>query len=473
MRIKNKLILSLGIVLLLSLPLAYASPSFFGDVASNGNIIGISQSGFLGQNSPISNGQTISDNVICLTFYNIHTTTNVSIAISYYQEIGNKTVEIRSQTLNLYMPQFQIINDNVSLYLFKGSYIVDMTYDNVNFTFQYSPVNALFPVHINNNGELAFYSIILLGIGLFVFVLGTLTSEFMIRKMLYFPKMSLSAYFLAFLLGFVAIFVLFNAIYLKILSIPYYYFVIPLFFMSIAIELQLRRGKAKEAIFFGMTDSGKIDRIFINKDKESKSKEYYTGKIPVIDDDIYIGKKKNQTIVIDSTSFIKAFKRLFGFYTYLEMPLDMIEYPNIDDTRIYYFCSIVNDSKKPMLELVKSEYHFFRNRKLNKPKTYKINTSSNAHIGDVISVMTDLKQIDSLAKENNLYAKENKELHAQIQNGAIKADYKFILEAAKLLKPMNKLIPDFKEKQEAENEDNKDKEPDKKQDSDSMEGMYQ
>ena len=452
---------------------SFASPQFFGQSASNGDIIGISQSGFLGQFEPIANGQTISCNVIDLTFYNIHSAQNISIHISYYQQIGNKTVNIRNQTFSFFANQYQIENLNLSLYLFKGQYVVDMYYLNVNFTFAYQPAPALFPVKITNNGELALYSIILLGIGLIIFVLGTLTAEFMIRRMLYFPKMPLSAYFLTFILGIFAVFILFNAIYLKIISIPYYYFVIPLFFMSIAIELQLRRGKAKEAIFFGMQNTGKIERIFFNKDTKSENREIYTGKIPVIDDNVYLGKKKNKYIVIDSKSFLKAFKRLFGFYTYLDMPENMIEYPNIDDDRNYYFCSIVNDSKKPMLELIKPEYHLIRNRHLNKPKTYKINAASNAHIGDVIAVMTNLKQINDLARENNEYSKENMELRAKIMNGAVKADYNFIKKSSKIIKGMNELIPEFKQKMLNESDKKESENKENTENNGNSEGMYQ
>jgi hypothetical protein len=471
MRTKSN-ILIIGILALIILPsVSFAQPQFFGQTAYNGDIIGISQTGFLGVYSPINNGQSINNNIIDLTFYNVQYSQNVSIHISYSQVIGNKTEIVRNQTINFFALQYEIINKNISLYLFKGSFFVDLSYDNVNFTFQYSPVASLFPVNIQTYGQLALYSIILLAVSLFIFVLGTLTAEAMIKRMLYFPKMSLSSIVLSLLLGFIAFFIIYNSIYLKILSIPYYYFVLPVYFMSIAIELQLRSAKTKEAIFFGLTDSGKIERIFINKDKnkDSKNSEYYTGKIPIIDDKIQIGKKQNKTVVIDSSSFIKAFKRLLGFYTFLEIPIGMIEYPNIKNDRIYFFCSIVNNSKNPMLELQKSEYHFIRHREMNKPKTYKINASSNAHIGDVLSVMTDLKQIDSLARENNEYSKENKELHAKIINGSIAADYKFIKEASEILKPLNKLIPDFKEK--IQNEENKE-ESNNEPKTDNSEGMY-
>ena len=211
----------------------------------------------------------------------------------------------------------------------------------------------------------------------------------------------------------------------------------------------------------------------INKDTKSENREIYTGKIPVIDDNVYLGKKKNKYIVIDSKSFLKAFKRLFGFYTYLDMPENMIEYPNIDDDRNYYFCSIVNDSKKPMLELIKPEYHFIRNRHLNKPKMYKLNASSNAHIGDVIAVMTNLKQINDLARENNEYSKENMELRAKIMNGAVKADYNFIKKSSKIIKGMNELIPEFKQKMLNESDKKESENKENTENIGNSEGMYQ
>ena len=471
MKIRNKIIIMSLLALIVVPSLSFAQPQFFGQSASNGDIIGISQSGFLGVYSPIANGQTINNNVIDLTFYNVQNSQNISVLIQYSQTIGNHTQIVRNQTVSFYALQYEILNKNISLYLFKGTFTVNIEYMNVNFTFGYSPVASLFPVNIQTYGELALYSIILLGVSLFIFVLGTLTAEGMIKRMLYFPKMSLSAIVLSLVLGFIAFFIIYNSIYLKILSIPYYYFVLPVYFMSIAIELQLRAPKTKEAIFIGMTDSGKIERIFINKDKnkDSKNSEYYIGKIPVIDDKIQIGNKKNKTVVIDSSSFGKAFKRLFGFYTYLDIPAGMIEYPNVKGDRIYYFSAKVNNSKNPMLELQKSEYHLFRNRHLNKAKTYKINVSSNAHIGDVISVLTDIKQIDALAKENNEYSKENKELHAKIKNGSLYADYKFIRDAAKLIKGLDKLIPEFEEK--IEDIDKKEESSDKT--TNNQEGLYQ
>ena len=455
--------------------IADAQPQFFGQSANNGNIIGISQSGFLGQYAPIQNGQSISNNIIDLTFYNVQYSHNVSINIAYYQSVmtknGTVLKELRTQIISFYAQQYEIINKNISLYLFKGSFIVEMQYRNINFTFSYSPLPALFPVHINTYGQLALYSVVLLFISLVVFILGRLTAEFMLRRMLYFPKMTISGAILIILLGLIGFFIIFNSIYLRILSIPYYYFVVPVFIMSIALELQIGSGKTKEAVFFGMTGNGQIERIFINKDKNSKSKEYYIGKIPIIDDSIRIGILKGKVIVIDKTSFVKAFKRLFGFYTYLEMPSNMIQYPNKDNTREYYFCSFVQNDNEPMLIQEKREYHLFKNRHLNKPKRYRVNASSNAHIGDVISVMTDLKQIDSLAKENNEYAKENKELRAKIINGSIKADYKFIKEAAQMLTGLYDIVPEFKQKLEAEN-DKKENDAENKN-TDNMEGMYE
>ncbi len=474
MRTRNKIII-ISILAFLILPsVAYGQPQFFGQSASNGDIIGISQAGFLGIYSPIAQGQTINNNVIDLTFYNVQYSQNETIHIQYSQQIGNKTEIVRNQTISFYAVQYQILNRNISLYLFKGTFFVLLRYENVNFTFSYSPVPSLFPVQIKTYGELALYSIILLGVSLLVFVLGTLTAEGMIKRMLYFPKMSLSAIVLALLLGFIAFFIIYNSIYLKILSIPYYYFVVPVFLMSVAIELQLRSPKTKEAIFFGMSDSGKIERIFINKNKTDRAYEYFTGKIPIIDDKVQIGFRKNKMIIIDPSSFLKAFKRLFGFYTYLEVPEGMVEYPNIENNRLYYFCSFVNDSKKPMLTLDKGEFHIFRHREKNKPKTYRLNASKNAHIGDVISVLTDVKQIDMLARENNEYSKENKELHAKILNGSIQADYKFIRQAAFLIHGLRELIPDFKEKlndEEEKTKENKGNETNGQKDN--SEGMYE
>ena len=467
MRIKNKLII-ISILAFLVIPsVAYGQPQFFGQSANNGNIIGISQAGFLGIYSPIQNGQVINNNIIDLTFYNVQYSHNISIFIQYSQQIGNKTLIVRNQTVSFYAIQYQIINKNISLYLFKGNFFVLMKYRNINFTFSYSPLPSLFPVVIKTYGELALYSIILLGISLLVFVLGTLTAEAMIKRMLYFPKMSLSAVILSLLLGFISFFIIYNSIYLKVLSIPYYYFIVPVYLMSVAIELQLRTPRTREAIFFGMSDSGKIERTFINKDKGTKAIEYYTGKIPIIDDKVQIGFKQNKMVIIDSSSFLKAFKRLFGFYTYLATPEGMIEYPNMKNDRIYYFCSFVNNSKMPMLTLDKGEFHIFKHKDKNRPKTYHLNASKNAHVGDVISVLTDLKQIDKLAKENNEYSKENKELHSKIVNGSIEADYRFIREAAFLIHGLRELIPDFKEK--LDNENNKEKQNEEK---DNSEGMY-
>ena len=110
MRTKNK-ILIIGILAIIILPsVSFAQPQFFGQTANNGDIIGISQSGFLGVYSPIANGQSINNNIIDLTFYNVQYSQNVSIHISYSQTIGNKTEIVRNQTINFFALQYEIIN---------------------------------------------------------------------------------------------------------------------------------------------------------------------------------------------------------------------------------------------------------------------------------------------------------------------------------------------------------------------------
>lgn len=400
-----------------------SNPQTFGKIADNGVVVGIWYSGFLSSQNPIIESSVIHTNSLFVTIINTH---NTSLSFTMYGNLygSNLSKSVDNISVIHTVAPLSEMSYSLNLPIKSGSFFVKFTYRNIEFTFTYTPVKALFPANINTNAQKITFALEIIFEVALMAIIASIIASLMLKRMFYFPKSNISSVILILLGLGVVIFIFINAVYLYLLSIPYYAYLIPVFIMILFLELQLRHGDLKECVFISISNN------------EHNGKE-----IPVFDDGFYIHKDKNKHYVIDSESTIKAFKRLIGLYTYMDIDKEYIHYTNIDGNREYYFL----EPSKNYRSAIVTKYKEYGNGRFSKHirfKHYKINLSNNAHIGDVISVLSGIRQTNEIAKDKNAYLNENMELKAKIANGSMKANFKFLYKFSKLISTIKDIIPE-------------------------------
>lgn len=400
------------------------NPQTFGKIADNGVVLAFWYVGFLNAQNVIDSSTLIHTNQVFLTIINTHNSSLNFVMSGHIYSQNNLTKNIDNLSVSESVSPLSEQSFQINLPLFTGNFIVKYSYRNVNFSFSYIPVKALFPTNINTVGQKIVFALEII----FEVSMATMTASVMasgmLKKMYYFPKKSASTMILV-ISGFaIALFVILNSVYLYILSIPYYFYLIPVFFSILFLELELRHSGLKESVFVSISKS-----------------EHSAEGIPVFDDSFFIVKYKNKHIVVDSESIYKAFKRLFGLYTYMDFPAEYVHFLNIDGNREYYFLQPDKDFRNAIV----SQYKEHGNGKISKHikfKHYRVNLSSNAHVGDIIRVLAGVSQTVDLAKQKNDYLNENMNLKAQIRNGSVQANFKFLYKFSKLISGIKDIIPE-------------------------------
>lgn len=440
--IKSKLLLLLSIIIITllfaNIPVhsqtknyepftSVSNPNTFGQMADNGVIFAVWYSSFL---TPYQNAQNqnIRTNTVYLTFANPYNySMNMQITLELLNP-NNLTDVQYTNTVNYVVNAYSINSFSLNLPVNKGHFDAIVSYKNLQVNFAYNPSIALLPANINSIGQESIFVIENIGISFIVLMFASVASELMLKRMYYFPKKSISSYILV-LIGFFAImFIWLNALFYYIVAIPYYYYFIPLFIIGLFFELSIRHRDIPESIFIS---------ISTNKNDVGVSE------IPVFDDEYYIIPRKNNFIVINKDSFTKAFKRLFGFYTYLDMPNNIVKYPNLSGKRYYYFLKPSPNYKSAIIQKefpAKSRL----DRIFNKLRTraYLVNLSDTSHLGDVLRVMSGIKTIEELAKQKKSYLDELTDLKIQIQNATITANFQWLFKLSMLIENIKDLIPE-------------------------------
>ena len=440
--IKNKLLLVLPIIIIAllfaNIPAHSQSqnyipfnqvtnPNTFGEMADNGVIFAVWYSGFL-VNYQNAQSQNIRTNSVYVTFANPNNyTMNMLITLELLNPNNLSDVQY-SNTINYVVNAYSINSFSLNLPVSNGHFDALVSYKNVQVTFEYNPSIALLPTNINTIGQESIFVLENIGISFIVLMFASVISELMLKRMYYFPKKSISSYVLV-LIGFFAImFIWLNALYYYIVGIPYYYYFIPLFIIGLFFELSIRHRDIPESVFISIS-TNKND-VGINE-------------IPVFDDEYYIIPRKNDFVVINKDSFIKAFKRLFGFYTYLDMPNNIIKYPNLSGKRYYYFLKPSPNYKSAIIQKeypAKSRFDRIFNKL--RSRAYMVNLSDTSHLGDVLRVMSGIKTIEELAKQKKSYLDELTDLKIQIQNATVTANFQWLFKLSMLIDNIKGLIPE-------------------------------
>lgn len=403
------------------------NPNTFGEMADNGVIFAVWYSGFL-VNFQNAQGQNIRTNNLFVTFANPYNyTMNMLVTVELLNPNNLSKIEY-SHTQNFIVNGLSIQSFSLNLPVNTGHYDAIIQYENVQVQFEYNPSVALLPANINTIGQESIFVLENIGISFTVLMIASISSEIMLKKMYYFPKKSLSTYILVILGFFATIFIWLNALYYYIVSIPYYYYFIPLFFIALFFELSIRHKDIPESVF-----------ISISTNKNDADGD----EIPVFDDEYYIIPRNDKYIVINKDSFLKAFKRLFGIYTYLEMPNNIVKYSNLKGNRYYYF---LEPSDKYRTAITQKDYpaesRFEKIFNKVRTKSYITNLSNTAHLGDVLRVMTNIKQIEQLAKEKKNYLDELTELKIKIHNATMTANFQWLYKIGMLVDNIKDFIPE-------------------------------
>ncbi|MCL5782524.1 MAG: hypothetical protein M1476_01270 [Candidatus Thermoplasmatota archaeon] len=233
-----------------------ASPVLFGKAASNGILIGFFYSPPLGNIIIVHRDTSVPVDQLQYAVYNPGPGTSINLTIEQYSLAAqNLTIKSGNQTLtrvifvqsnvqwdnqSILSPSKTIVQGNISLPLASSPLDVQISYAGAVFQFRHQTAPAALPLILTQGGELEIWLSAFL-LGSFIWVLGAVTARKIIDRVKWWPKRSFSGWILI-LMAFGIGIGFFGATYYYDLGyIPWYSWLIPLYYLSSSFMLGIFR----------------------------------------------------------------------------------------------------------------------------------------------------------------------------------------------------------------------------------------
>jgi len=427
----NGRVLALALASLLLLPLfcagavlADSGPQLFGQFASDGTIIALGYNDPLGTYHPYYDGMVVSDDSLLVSAYAPNGQGSVLLTVAQFltREVqvpvvldNVTTTRTVTEVYNLtYMnqtvtaPYRGIATSSITLPTAATAYDLVITYLDVRFSLVHHTAPSPFPAGLS---QLAFY-LFTLGLGTFLFLVGTAFAAGMKRRARYWPKMSGSMIALTVVLGVVAFVALLGTVYAQLAFLPWWAWLLPFLPFDVLVMLQVLPDRAQRWLLLGVEGPEK------DEDLGTPMWEW------VIAED-----REEGLILCHSRSWRKAFLRVLGVKTRVVFEGEDVagkpwfgrntraEEDPFDIRRVY----LLDPGTKPVREDARLGWKPWLG-KLKRPGFLAGEARvplSGQHSLVVWSVWAGLVGIDMVAKDRDRLRRDNAKLTARVRAASV------------------------------------------------------
>lgn len=252
------------------------SPVLFGKPTASGILIGLYYQPPLGSMQIIHSRSLVPADRISYAIYNPGPSATLNLTVEQYllqqQNITTRTanttttrtifVQVQQQYANVSVlaPSKTIVQGNITLPIAAKKMYMQISYDGAVFQFYHQSAPAALPAILTQGGELEIWGTAF-ALGSLIWILGAITARSIIDRVKYWPKRSVSGWVVILIaMGFVVFFFV-STYYYDLGYIPWYAWLIPLYYVASAFMLGIFRPEIKRWELFRIYGEKKDEKI--------------------------------------------------------------------------------------------------------------------------------------------------------------------------------------------------------------------